>query len=125
MLNLAPVRTHLPKFQFVISVAERVVRIIEWFRGLADYRILRFRRAWSECVELACNMLIDDFTRRNAHIEKFRAALESLHNANIPASRRPTVCAPTSCSSFLVEFVRDCRELRQIRGSFDELSYDF
>jgi len=84
LLNLAPIRARLPKFQFVIASAERVVRILEWIRGLADYRIIRFRRAWHGCVEQACNMLLDDATPRTAQIEQFRVAFDSALRLSLP-----------------------------------------
>jgi hydroxymethylpyrimidine pyrophosphatase-like HAD family hydrolase/orotate phosphoribosyltransferase len=84
ILNLAPLRNRLPKLWLVITAVERIVRAIEWIRRLTDYKIRRFRRAWDDCVEHACNMLIEDSINLDLYSEKFRVALE-----HCPAMRLP------------------------------------
>src|SRR5438552_11484249 len=39
LLNTSPLRTRLRRFAFMIAAAERLLRILEWIRGLADYKI--------------------------------------------------------------------------------------
>ena len=78
ILNLAPLRNRLPKLGLMIAALERIVLAIEWIRRLTDYKIRRFRKVWNDCVEHACNMLIEDSTDLNSHLEKLRVALEYL-----------------------------------------------
>src|SRR5439155_5628956 len=84
LLNTSSVRSRLPGFGFMITAAEQLVRVIEWIRGLADYKIRRFRESWNRCVELACNMLIDDSTGLNDQLVNFQTALVTCRNLTLP-----------------------------------------
>jgi hydroxymethylpyrimidine pyrophosphatase-like HAD family hydrolase/hypoxanthine phosphoribosyltransferase len=84
LLNTSALRSRLPRFGFLFTAAESVLRVIEWIRGLADYKIRRFRESWDRCVELACNMLIDDSTDLNAQLANFHNALIATRSVTLP-----------------------------------------
>src|SRR5439155_15643106 len=84
LLNTSALRRRLSRFGFVITAAEGVLRILEWIRGLADYKIRRFREPWNRCVELACNMLIDDSTNLNDQLADFQTALAACRSLTLP-----------------------------------------
>ena len=84
LLSTSAFRRRLVRFSFVLTALESVVSIIEWLRGLADYKIRRFRTSWNLCVELACNMLLDDSTGLNDQLASFKTTLGACGGLALP-----------------------------------------
>lgn len=97
LADLSPIRAHFPKLRLGVTLAERVLDVIQAVRTAATGgQIVRWRRLWDRCVDAACDLLVHESEPGDQRWVECDARVRALCSMRLPArvlERRMTLPA--------------------------------